>query len=60
MAKPIQWEYLVLEKDELPQNGDCLIELNRLGEQGWELITTCHICEPPYAKIRMIFKREKK
>ena len=58
-AKP-KWEYKVVEHDEIPGNGEFLAYLNQLGAEGWELATTCHICQPPYEKIRMVFKREKK
>jgi len=48
-----QWEYLVRDGFEIPLNDS----LNKLGEQGWELVSTCNSVRA--GVTRLIFKREK-
>jgi hypothetical protein len=34
-----QWEYLRLDLNDAPRRGDETVTLNRVGDEGWELVT---------------------
>lgn len=50
MSKRKQWEYKVLDWHELPEHG----WLNRMGLEGWELVSVCRTDNV----LKYYFKRE--
>ena len=53
-----KWEYLIIEMSfDLGSQEKATKQVNQLGEQGWELITTVSHSSGNFAKL--IFKRSK-
>jgi len=39
-----RWEYKVVEKENKDKGRDIAHELNRLGQEGWELVAATEVC----------------